>query len=301
MASPWGSVWPSAAPGSRSCPRNLGTDGVGRRRCSASSDESDRGFALGAGAAGILAQWAPMPSVLAYVLHIAITVLAAMALWRAPETRPAQAKSDRRRLIDDLKIPPLAGHRRFLYVVVPLAPWVFGAASVAYAVIPALMTGHSGDAPVAFSALLCMVALTCGFAIQSLGRKIDTDRSARGAVVALVFLVVGMAGAALVASTLTVAIAIVAAAILGCGYGMALVSGLLEIQRIAGGPDDLAGLTAVFYSITYIGFAVPALLAMLSESIPALSYTVTLLFGSAAAAACLILILFKSRSHLPSA
>jgi hypothetical protein len=75
---------------------------------------------------------------------------------------------------------------------------------------------------------------------------------------------------------------------------------LLEIQRIAG-PDDLAGLTAVFYSITYIGFAVPALLAMLSESTPALSYTVTLLFGSAAAAACLILILFKSRSHLPSA
>ena len=63
------------------------------------------GFALGAGAAGILAQWAPLPSVLAYVLHIAITVLAAMALWRAPETRPAQAKSDRRRLIDDLKIP----------------------------------------------------------------------------------------------------------------------------------------------------------------------------------------------------
>ncbi|MFE5875844.1 MFS transporter [Rhodococcus sp. NPDC056506] len=272
------------------------SEGAGARRAAMSLTA---GFALGAGAAGILAQWAPLPSALAYVLHIVITVIAGVALWRAPETRPAQEKSDRRRLIDDLKIPSV-GHRRFLYVVVPLAPWVFGAASVAYAVIPSLMTGHSGDAPVAFSALLCMVALTCGFAIQSLGRKIDTDLSARGAVVALVFLVVGMAAAALVASTLTVAIAIVAAAILGCGYGMALVSGLLEIQRIAG-PDDLAGLTAVFYSITYIGFAVPALLAMLSESIPALSYTVTLLFGSVAAAACLALILVKSRSHLPTA
>ena len=89
------------------------SEGAGARRAAMSLTA---GFALGAGAAGILAQWAPMPSVLAYVLHIAITVLAAMALWRAPETRPAQAKSDRRRLIDDLKIPS-AGHRRFLYVV----------------------------------------------------------------------------------------------------------------------------------------------------------------------------------------
>ena len=270
-------------------------EGAGARRAAMSLTA---GFALGAGFAGVLAQWAPLPSALAYVLHIVITVLAGVALWRAPETRAAQPKNERRRLSDDLKIPS-AGHRRFLYVVVPLAPWVFGAASVGYAVIPALMTGHSGNAPVAFSAFLCVVALACGFAIQSLGRKIDTNSSARGAVVALVFLVIGMAAAALVASTLTVAVAIVAAAILGCGYGMALVSGLLEIQRIAG-PDDLAGLTAVFYSITYIGFAVPAVLAMLSESIPALSYTVTLLFGAVAAAACLVLVLFKSRSHLPA-
>ncbi|OYD67815.1 MFS transporter [Rhodococcus sp. OK302] len=271
------------------------SDGAGARRAAMSLTA---GFALGAGFAGVLAQWAPLPEALAYVLHIAITVIAGVALWRAPETREAQPIDARRRLIDDLKIPA-AGHRRFIYIVVPLAPWVFGAASVGYAVIPALMTGHSGDAPVAFSAFLCVVALTCGFAIQSLGRKIDTDLSARGAVVALVFLVIGMAGAALVASTLTVAVAVIAAAILGCGYGMALVSGLLEIQRIAG-PDDLAGLTAVFYSITYVGFAVPAVLAMLSESIPALTYPLMLLFGSAAAAACLLVVLLKSRSHLPS-
>ncbi|MFJ7723589.1 MFS transporter, partial [Rhodococcus erythropolis] len=61
------------------------SEGAGARRAAMSLTA---GFALGAGAAGILAQWAPMPSGLAYVLHIAITVLAAMALWRAPETRP---------------------------------------------------------------------------------------------------------------------------------------------------------------------------------------------------------------------
>lgn len=254
------------------------------------------GFALGAGCAGALAQWAPMPSVAAYLVHIAITVVAGIALTRVPETRIAHPKDARARLVDDLRIPS-ARRRRFLWVVVPLAPWVFGAASVAYAVVPALMTGHSGDAPIAFSAFLCVVALACGFAIQSLGRRIDTDSSARGALVALVLLVIGMAVAASVAATLTVSLAVLAAAILGCGYGMALISGLLEIQRIAG-PEDLAGLTAVFYSITYIGFAVPAVLAMMSEGIPALSYTVTLLAGAVIAALCFALILFKSRSHL---
>ena len=39
-----------------------------------------------------------------------------------------------------------------------------------------------------------------------------------------------------------------------------LVGGLMEVQRIAG-PDDLAGLTAVFYSLSYVGFFVPAVLA----------------------------------------
>ena len=272
------------------------TDGAGARRAAMSLTG---GFGLGAGVAGVLAQWAPLPSVLSYVVHSAIAVAAAVALWRAPETRAAQPVSERVSLARDLAIPS-AAHKRFLFVIAPLAPWVFGTAAAAYAVLPSLMSGNTGGLPLAFSASMCMVGLGAGFAIQALGRKIDTPRNARAVVVSLVVVLVGMGVAAVAASALTVPLALAAAIVLGCGYGMAMVSGLQEIQRIAG-PNDLAGLTAVFYSLTYIGFAVPALLAMLSESIPALSYTVTLLFGSAAAAACLILILFKSRSHLPSA
>jgi hypothetical protein len=40
--------------------------------------------------------------------------------------------------------------------------------------------------------------------------------------------------AAWAASVLTVAAALIAAVVLGCGDGMALVAGLLEVQRIAG-------------------------------------------------------------------
>ena len=268
--------------------------GAGARRAAMSLTA---GFAIGAGTAGVLAQWAPWPSGLAYALHITITIGAGIALVAAPESRPATPVGERARLIDDLKIPA-ASHRRFWLVIAPVAPWVFGAASCAYAVMPALMADHSGGRPIAFSALLCVVALGCGFAIQALGRRIDTPRSARAVIVALSFLVVGMALGAVAAGRLTVPLAVLAAAVLGCGYGMALVSGLQEIQRIAR-PDDLAGLTAVFYSLTYIGFAIPAILALVVENWPAVGYPAMFLFGAAVAAASLVLVIGNSRAHLP--
>ena len=71
-----------------------------------------------------------------------------------------------------------------------------------------------------------------------------------------------------------------------------LVSGLQEVQRIAR-PDDLAGLTAVFYSLTYIGFFVPMVLALISEFT-----TYPWLFASGAVIATLCLgIMAYGRRH----
>lgn len=67
-----------------------------------------------------------------------------------------------------------------------------------------------------------------------------------------------------------------------------MVAGLQEIERIAR-PDDLAGLTAVFYSVSYLGFGIPALLARLHRS-AGLGYPVMFAAGVLAAAACLALV-----------
>ena len=75
-------------------------------------------------------------------------------------------------------------------------------------------------------------------------------------------------------------------AVLGGGYGVCLVGGLLEVQRIAG-PDELAGLNAVFYALTYVGFALPILLAELARFT---SFTVLLLALTGLAAACLAVV-----------
>ena len=69
--------------------------------------------------------------------------------------------------------------------------------------------------------------------------------------------------------------------LLGCGYGLCLVSGLLELQRLAS-REDLASLTAVFYALTYIGFAAPIVLAELERLTSA---TVLLICAAALVAA----------------
>lgn len=214
-----------------------------------------------------------------------------MRLKPAPETVPLDAPT-RGSLRDDLRIPAVS-HRRFLTVVLPVAPWVFGAAACAYAVLPALMQSHVTSAPIAFAALLCMVGLTCGFFVQSLGRRIDRPGSARAVQVALVVLALGMTAAAYASRELTIATAAFGALLLGAGYGLAMVSGLLEIQRIAG-PRDLAGLTAVFYSVTYLGFAAPAVMAALASA-AGVSYEVMFGFGAVMALVCLAVVVISHR------
>lgn len=264
--------------------------GVGARRAAMSLTA---GFGLGAGVAGGLAQWGPWPQVVPYLVNIAMALVATYLLAAVPETR-ARAQQPGR-LLDDLKIPA-ASHRRFLTVVAPVAPWVFGAAASAYAIIPALMSTQTANAPIAFAALCCLLALAAGLVIQTLGRRIDQPDGARGVIVALLTLAVGMGLAAVAAHLLTVWMALVAATVLGCAYGLALIAGLLEVQRIAG-PDDLAGLTAVFYGLSYLGFAVPAILAWIAQTWLGVTYTDMFVFGGIAALLCLGVAVFGHRRH----
>lgn len=252
------------------------------------------GFLVGAGAAGTLAQWGPWRTGTAYAVHVVLTVVTGLWLLVVPETRVPPEAGNRARLRDDLTIPS-AGHRRFLRVVVPLAPWVFGCAGSAYAVLPGLMRDRADGMPIALSALLTVLTLGCGVGIQVLGRAIDTRRSARASVVALVIVVAGMGLGALASARLTLPLALAAAAVLGTGYGLALVSGLSEVQRIAG-PDDLAGLTAVYYSVAYLGFFIPAVLAVLAAE---WSYPQMFGAGFVIALGCLAVVASAWRAHLP--
>ena len=263
------------------------------------------GFAVGAGVAAALAQFAPWPTGMAYVLHILVAVLASLFLIGTPETRspssqgPSGSRSlskGSRRLVSDL-IVPAARQRRFALVVLPMAPWIFGFAGSAYAILPNLLLGWSKGLATGLSGLHCLIALGCGIAVQPLGRRLGSY----GATVAIgTGLGVGLAGL-LIGGFAIVLMApagfLLAAAVLGCGYGLLMVSGLGEVQRLAG-PDDLAGLTAVFYSLSYLGFFVPAVLAALSTRI---GYPVMFAGGAVLALLALGVVLAGGRATRPDA
>ncbi|MGW8653324.1 MFS transporter, partial [Nocardia salmonicida] len=81
----------------------------------------------------------------------------------------------------------------------------------------------------------------------------------------------------------------------GSGYGIGLVAGLQQIERIAG-PGDLAGLNAVFYSVSYLGFGVPAVLSALHSGL-GFGYPAMYLVTAAIAACCLALVAANYRER----
>ena len=86
----------------------------------------------------------------------------------------------------------------------------------------------------------------------------------RGLIAGLLAVSAGTLLGALAAQASSWPLVVPAAALLGCGYGLCLVSGLLETQRLAS-REDLASLTAIYYAVTYVGFAVPIVLAELER------------------------------------
>jgi MFS family permease len=248
------------------------------------------GFAVGPLVAGGLAQWAPLPTVLPYLVHLALAAIALALLPRAPETRSAQPH-DRLRFV-----PPSVRSRRFGVLVAPMAPWVFGSVTLAFTTLPAHAVRLSPATGIVFTGVLAGVALGGGLAGQRWGRRLETGGWPRGharpQAIGLAVVAGGFAAAAVATARPGVATVAAAALVLGCGYGICLVVGLREVERLAG-PDELGGLIAVYYSLTYLGLAIPFLLALAA---PYTGYPLALLVVGAAAVLTLTTMLGRARS-----
>jgi hypothetical protein len=229
------------------------------------------GFSLGPLVAGMLAQWSPAPTVVPYLPHIALMVGVLASLRGVPETLSARTHS---RVAARL---PEASLRRFRRLVVPMAPWVFAAPAIAFALLPSIVgAGHAQDGIAVTAGVTSLTALA-GVLIQPVARRLEVGaRDQAGSMVGLLVLAVGLALAALAAGERETWLLWPCALVLGSAYGLCLVAGLLEVQRLA--PERALGvLTAAYYAFTYIGFAAPYLMTLASG---ATSYAVLLLIAS---------------------
>lgn len=247
------------------------------------------GFGSGALVAGVLAQFLPAPVVSPYLAHLTITAVALAWAWNAPDPYvPAGGRTA------VPLVPDSARRRRFLLGVAPWAPWVFGCATISFAVIPAHSGAATGRWPVAFAGVVAGVTLLTGVAVQPAARRLATATAPwRVPVSGLAAGVLGLCGGAVVSAgdglTFAPLLVLPVAVVLGAAYGTLLVGGLVEVE-LQSGRHDHARLVAVYYALTYLGFAAPYLFARLVS------------FGGlrpwllAAAAVCLALIPTTIRS-----
>ncbi len=263
--------------------------GAGARRATMSMT---LGFALGALTAGILAEWGPAPGQTPYIVHAVLSAISLAGILRVTETRRNDHLNVKGTFWSDVLVPT-AKHPRFILAVLPTAPWVFGCAGVAYAIMPSLIQ-KDVSAPTAFTALVTALALIVGFTIQQFSARYTSPSDTRGQQLGLAVTFVGMILATVTAIRPSMAMVVVVAVVLGLGYGMCLISGLTELQRLAT-PDDLGGLTAIFYTVSYVGFFFPMILRALSNS---LSYPQMLGFGAVMAALFFVVVRIVSRRFL---
>ena len=262
------------------------------------------GSGLGALTAGLIAQWGPLPEVLPFLIHAVLTALLGLVMLTAPETRAAgsarQSASVGARAAaggwwQQFRVPS-AAHRRFTRVVAIAAPWLFGAAGLAYGYLPTQLRGTTGSWGLVFATTVTVVAMGTSSAIQPLAKRLHSAQSGRGLAAGVFLLAAGIALTAVAIGERSVPAGIAANVVTGAGMGVTLVSGLLEVQRIAPA-DDLASLTGMFYSLAYLGFLAAAGVAALATVVPVL---VILWVITGLAVVSWLLIVSASTRHLPS-
>jgi hypothetical protein len=215
------------------------------------------GFGGGPLVTGILAQWFPWPMLLPYVAHgfVLTASIGAAALGTRAPAQPKPAGEPSRLL--RVRVPP--GFVRVAFV----APWVFVFPSVSHAVIPALVRAKLGTLAVSFAGVVTATTLLFGVLVQPVLRTWrPRDASAFGLAAGAAGLLCGAAAAAAVSP----AGALLSAMLLGTGYGGCLISGLRFVEATTTA-ETRGGLTGLYYSLTYLGFASPLALAAIAKRI----------------------------------
>lgn len=236
------------------------------------------GFGLGPLVSGVVAEFAPAPLVLPYVVHAVVLGAALLAVRSVPETVAPMSGAASNAVARTRRL----GSAEFslLLSLLPSAPWAFGFPAVAMVVLPGLLRPLV-ERPVIYSASLAALTLLTGVFVQPLTSRLGRRGDWVGLGLGAAGIVLGVQALRLESPGLVYAIA----PLLGAGYGLVMTTGLRHIAARA--PAETRGtVVGIYYVLTYVGFALPFLHAVFAERFG----DVHTLYGAGAlAAACLVL------------
>jgi MFS family permease len=230
--------------------------------------------------AGALAQYAPAPRTLSYLVEIGLLVPAAGAAALLPGSLGRTGQRWRPRW------PSLPAPLRAAFLgpaVVSLLAWAV--AYVVLALVPSYAAAALGGSNLlvdgaAAGSLLLVAALA-----QAACRSWDPARAQQAGLLGLTAGLLGLIAAGLAGS---VALLFAAMAVAGAGQGLAFMGGIRRINEIAPSAAR-AGTVAMFYVVTYAGSGLVTVGVGLLATLLGLTASVRW-FGAVLAAACLLVL-----------
>lgn len=229
------------------------------------------GLALGAAGAGLLVEFAPFPTVLSYASVAVLAVGLAVALFLVPETSPATGFTSVgaavRSLVPSASVPREVRGRFLLVLPCLMSAWALGGLYMSLG--PSIVDAVFGidDRFVAGLAIATM------FGSGTVAAVVMTGRLPRHVVLTgVVLLAAGVL--AVVASVLveSVGLYFAATAVAGVGWGSVFV-GAMNVIGGMGRPHERGRIFATTFTVCYLAFSVPAMIA--GASAGAFGLTVT--------------------------
>jgi MFS family permease len=236
------------------------------------------GSAAGPLLAGVLAAWGPDRLRLPFLVGLALTVVAALAVLAVPERREGEPEPWR---IQWPRVPrEILGD--FARVSVTAAT-VWATVALFLSIVPSYAKGFLGTGNLALLATVAAVALLASSATQVLSRR-RRPPTRVGQATGLALLVCGLVGLALSAPLSSLTVLLVGALFAGSGHGLAFLSAQEELNELA--PAERRGeVTAAFIACIYFLVASAVIGSGLLDVGLSLSASVETVAGLLAAAA----------------
>jgi len=216
------------------------------------------GFGGGAFVSGLLAQWAPWPYTLPYLVHVEMIGVGLVAMTRIPDIgftpRPGPIRPD-------LGIPAEA-RRPFFEVVAPTALAVFGFASLSLALFPILLRPAMKGVALFATGIIALLTAGSIFGAQRVVAKIGIVRAAP------LSMACGAIGCALGVTAFATdwwPLVFPASLALGAASGLAVTTGLRFVDVLTA-PQTRGAMTGAFYAVAYAAMTMPALVASIAHS-----------------------------------
>jgi MFS family permease len=230
---------------------DLAGEDRGRRATLVAAVANMGGLGLGPLMAGLLAQFAPLPVHLPFLVDLGLILLAVLAVWALPETVEVPAHPRLR-----ISRPDLPPQVRPLFVPAATAGFAgFVVLGLFAAVAPSFLLDvlHEGSHALSGAVVFTLFAASA-LGQVALARRLGPWALAAGCVALIVGM--GLLAAGLAATSLTLVIA--SAVVAGVGQGLTLRAGLEAVNSRAPA-ERRAGVASSFFMVLYTGVSLPVI------------------------------------------